>query len=181
MKGVDFPWPQPDKPMLFYACQGQEEMAGSGTSYLNRTEAALVEKIATRFLRSAVKPQQIGIITPYEGQRAYLVQHMQFQGALHAKLYQEIEVASVDAFQVRFRTGFPNLSCPQVRCLEVVSDWCDYHVLKHRPSISHQRRRRSVWSLPTATLAVSQQQRRMWQTPVLLQVSLQHYNPRKHW
>lgn len=107
MKGVDFPWPQPDKPMLFYACQGQEEMAGSGTSYLNRTEAALVEKIATRFLRSAVKPQQIGIITPYEGQRAYLVQHMQFQGALHAKLYQEIEVASVDAFQVRFRTGFP--------------------------------------------------------------------------
>lgn len=101
MKGVDFPWPQPDKPMLFYACQGQEEMAGSGTSYLNRTEAALVEKIATRFLRSAVKPQQIGIITPYEGQRAYLVQHMQFQGALHAKLYQEIEVASVDAFQGR--------------------------------------------------------------------------------
>ena len=36
MKGVDFPWPQPDKPMFFYACQGQEEIAGSGTSYLNR-------------------------------------------------------------------------------------------------------------------------------------------------
>uniref|UniRef100_A0A646QDS3 DNA helicase n=1 Tax=Hemiscolopendra marginata TaxID=943146 RepID=A0A646QDS3_9MYRI len=101
MKGVDFPWPQPDKPMFFYATSGQEEIAGSGTSYLNRTEAALVEKITTRFLRSGVKPEQIGIITPYEGQRAYLVQYMQYNGSLHAKLYQEIEVASVDAFQGR--------------------------------------------------------------------------------
>ncbi|KOX79069.1 Regulator of nonsense transcripts 1 like protein [Melipona quadrifasciata] len=43
----------------------------------------------------------IGVITPYEGQRAYLVQYMQYQGSLHSKLYQEIEVASVDAFQGR--------------------------------------------------------------------------------
>jgi len=101
MKGVDFPWPQPDKPMFFYCCQGQEEIAGSGTSYLNRTEAALVEKITTRFLKCGVKPEQIGVVTPYEGQRAYLVQYMQYNGSLHAKLYQEIEVASVDAFQGR--------------------------------------------------------------------------------
>ena len=47
-----------------------------------------MEKIVTRFLRSGVKPDQIGIITPYEGQRAYLVQFMAFNGALHAKLYQ---------------------------------------------------------------------------------------------
>lgn len=88
MKGVDFPWPQADKPMFFYATSGQEEIAGSGTSYLNRTEAALVEKITTRFLRSGVKPEQIGTITPYEGQRAYLVQYMQYNGSLHCKLYQ---------------------------------------------------------------------------------------------
>lgn len=101
LKGIDFPWPQPEKPMFFYVTQGQEEIAGSGTSYLNRTEAANVEKLTTRFLRCGVKPEQIGIITPYEGQRAYLVQYMQYQGSLHAKLYQEIEVASVDAFQGR--------------------------------------------------------------------------------
>lgn len=70
---VEFPWPVPDKPMLFYVTQGQEEIAGSGTSYLNRTEASNVEKMATRFLRAGVKPEQIGVITPYEGQRAYLV------------------------------------------------------------------------------------------------------------
>jgi len=85
---VDFPWPLTDKPMFFYVTTGQEEIASSGTSYLNRTEAANVEKIVTRFLRSGVKPDQIGIITPYEGQRAYLVQYMAFNGALHAKLYQ---------------------------------------------------------------------------------------------
>lgn len=98
---VDFPWPSPDTPMFFLVTQGQEEIAGSGTSYLNRTEASNVEKITTRFLKAGVKPEQIGIITPYEGQRAYLVQYMQYQGSLHSKLYQEIEIASVDAFQGR--------------------------------------------------------------------------------
>lgn len=59
--------------MLFYVTTGQEEIAGSGTSYLNRTEASNVEKIVTKFLRAGIKPEQIGLITPYEGQRAYLV------------------------------------------------------------------------------------------------------------
>lgn len=38
-KGFDFQWPQPDKPMFFYVTQGQEEIASSGTSYLNRYAA----------------------------------------------------------------------------------------------------------------------------------------------
>nr|SZF06520.1 Regulator of nonsense transcripts 1 [Psoroptes ovis] len=101
LKGIDFPWPIADRPMFFYCCQGQEEIAGSGTSYLNRTEAAYVEKIITRFLKSGLKPEQLGVITPYEGQRSFLVQYMQHNGSFHTKLYQEIEVASVDAFQGR--------------------------------------------------------------------------------
>lgn len=55
---------------------------------LCRTEAANVEKITTRLLKAGAKPDQIGIITPYEGQRSYLVQYMQFSGSLHTKLYQ---------------------------------------------------------------------------------------------
>lgn len=55
---------------------------------LFRTEAANVEKITTRLLKAGAKPDQIGIITPYEGQRSYLVQYMQFSGSLHTKLYQ---------------------------------------------------------------------------------------------
>jgi regulator of nonsense transcripts 1 len=70
----------------------------------------MVEKIATKFLKAGIKPEQIGIITPYEGQRAYLVQYMQYSGQLHQKFYAEIEVASVDAFQGREK-DFIILSC----------------------------------------------------------------------
>ena len=98
---LDFPWPQTDKPMMFHVASGQEEIAGSGTSFLNRTEAANVEKIVTKFLRAGVKPEQIGVVTPYEGQRSFLVQYLQYQGQLHAKIYCDIEIASVDAFQGR--------------------------------------------------------------------------------
>lgn len=90
---IEFPWPVADKPMLFYVTQGQEEIAGSGTSYLNRTEAANVEKIATRFLRCGVKPDQIGIITPYEGQRAYLVHIMLFVFLMFSQILSNINIA----------------------------------------------------------------------------------------
>merc|ERR1719507_1925779 len=97
----EFPWPQPEIPMFFYVTAGQEEIAGNGTSYLNRTEAKNVENLTTKFIKAGVSPDQIGIITPYEGQRSHLVNCMQYQGSLHAKIYQSIEIASVDAFQGR--------------------------------------------------------------------------------
>jgi regulator of nonsense transcripts 1 len=109
-KNVDFPWPQPSTPMLFHQNLGQEEISSSGTSYLNRTEAANVEKIVTRFFKAGVVPSQIGIITPYEGQRSYITNFMQFNGALRKDLYKEIEVASVDAFQGREK-DYIILSC----------------------------------------------------------------------
>lgn len=38
---------------------GQEEISSSGPSYLNRTEAANVEKIVTTFLKTGVVPCQV--------------------------------------------------------------------------------------------------------------------------
>lgn len=102
LPGIDFNWPQAEKPTFFWATTGQEEISSSGTSYLNRTEASNVEKLVTKFLKMGLKPEQIGVITPYEGQRAYIVQYMQHQGSLHSKLYLDVEVASVDAFQASF-------------------------------------------------------------------------------
>ncbi|KAF7810028.1 regulator of nonsense transcripts 1-like protein [Senna tora] len=110
LSGIDFPWPVPNRPMFFYVQMGQEEISASGTSYLNRTEAANVEKIVTTFLRSGVVPSQIGVITPYEGQRAYIVNYMARNGALRQQLYKEIEVASVDSFQGREK-DYIILSC----------------------------------------------------------------------
>ncbi|KAF9014134.1 ATP dependent helicase [Cyathus striatus] len=109
-KNVDFPWPVPDTPMFFYQNLGQEEISSSGTSFLNRTEASNVEKIVTKFFKSGVVPSQIGVVTPYEGQRSYIVNYMQFNGSLKKDLYKEIEVASVDAFQGREK-DYIILSC----------------------------------------------------------------------
>ncbi|KAF8559842.1 ATP dependent helicase [Imleria badia] len=75
-----------------------------------QTEASNVEKIVTKFFKSGVVPAQIGIVTPYEGQRSYIVNYMQFNGSLKKELYKEIEVASVDAFQGREK-DYIILSC----------------------------------------------------------------------
>lgn len=50
------------------------------------------------------------MITPYEGQRSYIVNYMQFNGSLKKDLYKEVEVASVDAFQGREK-DYIILSC----------------------------------------------------------------------
>ena len=106
----DFPWPVPGKPMFFYSIMGMEEISASGTSYLNRTEASYVEKIVTHLLRMGVTPSQIGVITPYDGQKKYVFEHMRRAGALAGALYEAIEVASVDAFQGREK-DFILVSC----------------------------------------------------------------------
>lgn len=56
--------------------------------HARRTEAANVEKVVTKLMKGGIKPEQIGIITPYEGQRAYVVHYMQLNGSMHQKLYQ---------------------------------------------------------------------------------------------
>jgi regulator of nonsense transcripts 1 len=106
----DFPWPVPSKPMFFYSITGMEEISASGTSYLNRTEASYVEKVVTHLLRMGVTPEQIGVITPYDGQRKYVSDYMRRAGALAGSLYEAIEVASVDAFQGREK-DFILVSC----------------------------------------------------------------------
>ena len=98
---VAVPWPVPLMPMMFYQNLGQEEISGSGTSYLNRTEASSVEKLVTMLLKAGIAPEHIGVVTPYEGQRSFVINHMQLHGTMHKDLYRDVEVASVDAFQGR--------------------------------------------------------------------------------
>jgi regulator of nonsense transcripts 1 len=40
LPGVDLPFPDPNHPMFFLCSSGSEEIGPSGTSFLNRTEAA---------------------------------------------------------------------------------------------------------------------------------------------
>lgn len=61
-------------------------------------------------IKVGINPTTIGVVTPYEGQRAYLVHYFHQSGVMHPKLYQVIEVASVDAFQGREK-DYIILSC----------------------------------------------------------------------
>lgn len=97
----DFPWPSKTKPMFFWGIAGMEEISPSGTSYLNRTEASYVEKFVTHCLKMGVQSSQIGVITPYDGQKKYITEHMRRSGSLAASVYDAVEVNSVDAFQGR--------------------------------------------------------------------------------
>ena len=108
--GLDFPWPRPDMPLFFYHSAGNEEISGSGTSFLNRAEATNIERIVTQFIKGGLKGSQIGVITPYEGQRAHIQSVLQRQTSLNSSMYTDVEVASVDAFQGREK-DFIILSC----------------------------------------------------------------------
>ncbi|CAG9464040.1 unnamed protein product [Pedinophyceae sp. YPF-701] len=107
---VDFPWPGPRLPVMFIVNLSPEEMAGSGTSFINRAEASVVERAVTRLLGSGVRPEEIGVITPYEGQRAHVELVMERAGGVRKDLYARVEVASVDAFQGREK-DYIILSC----------------------------------------------------------------------
>ena len=63
-----------------------------------------VERVVTHYLKGGAAPDQIGVITPYEGQRAFVTSYMARSGELPSALYRDIEVASVDSFQ-------GNMSC----------------------------------------------------------------------
>lgn len=69
-----------------------------------------MEKVVTQFLKGGATPQQIGVITPYEGQRGHILQVMLRNGTMRQQLYNEIEVASVDSFQGREK-DYIILSC----------------------------------------------------------------------
>jgi len=52
-------------------------------------------------IKCGVSPGAIGCITPYEGQRSYVVSYMAQSGSLRSSTYSEVEVSSVDSFQGR--------------------------------------------------------------------------------
>lgn len=80
---------------FFYVSNGREETSQSGTSFINKTEAQLVENIIRFLFKNGVVEQQIGVITPYEGQRSYIM----------SKIFENepgnLEISSVDGFQGR--------------------------------------------------------------------------------
>ncbi|RNF10537.1 regulator of nonsense transcripts 1 isoform X2 [Trypanosoma conorhini] len=106
-----FPWPDPTNPIFFYNTTGSEELGENGSSYLNRAEGALTERIITKLIRDGkVKPEDIGVITPYRSQCRFVTNYLARCGPLPREVYERVEVSSVDAFQGREKE-FIILSC----------------------------------------------------------------------
>ena len=65
-----FKWPNPNVPMFFYNIKGfYERKALTSKSYFNKKEAKILVKIVIKLLNAKIKPETIGIITPYNAQK----------------------------------------------------------------------------------------------------------------
>lgn len=80
---------------FFYVCDGKEETSQNKTSFINKSEAAIVENIIRFLFKNGVLEQQIGVITPYEGQRSHIL------GQIFGNEPGNIEIKNVDGFQGR--------------------------------------------------------------------------------
>jgi hypothetical protein len=70
-----------------------------------RAEAASVEKVVTYLLRGGVAPEQVGVITPYEGQRAHVLAALQRSGPLSTAQYAEARARQAPRRLRRARRG----------------------------------------------------------------------------
>jgi regulator of nonsense transcripts 1 len=105
---VEWNFPVPKIPIMFWNVNGKEEQYPGGTSYFNRVEAENIARLVKILLDAGVSPGQLGIITPYEAQRANIV-HLLMQRGIFNRIDEEsnlfdnnerIEIANVDSFQV---------------------------------------------------------------------------------
>lgn len=95
-----FTWPRPNVPLCFYNnVANEEEISNSGTSYINAFEATIVSQIVNQMCHAGVDPNNIGIISPYSGQKFYLQNFLASMATLPAAFYQKLTIASVDSFQ----------------------------------------------------------------------------------
>jgi len=95
-----FPWPQRQMPVAFINLEKcEEKREGNGSSYINPAEA---EKTLWALLEvcknGKIKPEEVGIVTPYKGQVRLIKQLINQRPGL-ARFRTGLEVESVDRFQ----------------------------------------------------------------------------------
>ena len=87
----NFPWPDKKSPQLFCHIKGKEEIGPNGSSFLNRDEAHFIKTVVVKLIQVGVKPENIGIITPYLAQKFFL--------SRDEHIRKEVQISSVDGFQ----------------------------------------------------------------------------------
>ncbi len=101
LKGLPKPLPfvlDPDRPVIFADTLGRspERQRRGSTSYYNEGEAEFVLKVVRALLDLKVRPEDIGVISPYDDQVDLI------RGVFHENgIPEEVEVKTVDGFQGR--------------------------------------------------------------------------------
>ena len=89
-----------DKPILFWNSEGVERPGPGGSSYINEVEAMKVIDCIHYLYEKKVDANDIGVITPYAGQKNYLLDQVDDEIDDMPKNYLEnIMIDSIDAFQ----------------------------------------------------------------------------------
>jgi hypothetical protein len=98
-----FLWPDWDRPMAFVPVEGVEEADEEGKSKSNRDEAAKVLSVVNDLLAIGdLQPNDIGVISPYNGQVRELTRLFEMAGGRDAgQPYAGLEIKSVDGYQGR--------------------------------------------------------------------------------
>jgi regulator of nonsense transcripts 1 len=101
--GGDFiSWPNPEVPMFFWNVKSEEEYFESGLSYVNRHELGCVAVLLEAMAAKGISPEDIGVITPYAGQQALMIDDLpKLCNVPDDRFFENLEIASVDAFQGR--------------------------------------------------------------------------------
>ena len=96
-------WPDFDNPVAFLPVEGGEIVSADGHSKANPTEAGWVLRMVDSLLAGEdISPDDIGIITPYNGQVRAIHDLMESSGGLENNgKWNGIEVRSVDGYQGR--------------------------------------------------------------------------------
>lgn len=105
MAPAGFIWPDWDAPVAFVPVDGAEELAVDGKSRLNRDEAGWVVKIVESLLNPQdLSPDDIGVVSPYNGQVALITDLLSGRGILTGERADDtsgLEVRSIDGYQGR--------------------------------------------------------------------------------
>ena len=97
---IPIAWPT-KTPLFFWHTVGEEELSSSGTSYINKAEAVIIEKVLVEFLKKGVEISQLCVITSYKGQRAFIRMHLFRSKQIEAEKVARLEINSIDGFQGR--------------------------------------------------------------------------------
>ncbi|OHS99809.1 hypothetical protein TRFO_33630 [Tritrichomonas foetus] len=92
--------PNQNIPLVFYNVKSsKEQLSSNGKSFLNIAEASILSELIIQFFESGIKPEQLGIITFYNGMINLLEDSLYKMSKVPKTFCDELRINTVDAFE----------------------------------------------------------------------------------